>query len=156
MGISEERRRNSITAEDLKAIKEAVREYNSFRKNGESWWQWLQKIVTPQNVLLVLIGAYTVGGRAQRLETTSVEALETAKEAARVIAVQQDEMAAMRKVIDSQATIIDRQETMHATKGDVGALADRVSLAITRQEFQKFHREQILPRLERIERQGRQ
>lgn len=159
-----ERRKDAITRQDLRnEIHKELLQFNSPKKNGEPWSEYRAKLVTIPNIGIlitmvcsIVVFIFSLGGRAVSLESDTAKALEAAKAATAANARLMEELAATRKVMDLQAVALKQQEAMHATKADVAAVRAAISLAITRGEFQRFHREQILPRLDRIENQGRQ
>jgi len=130
--------------------KAMLRDSTSLRKNGHTWGEYLAKWVTPQNVLLLIMAAVTLGGRVERLETVGRDALEAAKEATQSQAQLLMEIGTLNKTVDKQAATIQAQRDMFATKQNLEALQDRVRLNVTRREFLEFQRS-VLPALQRIE-----
>lgn len=145
-----------ISRDDLRAVvREELREMHTFkslRKNGDTWPGWFNKIFTVDRVVGAVILVFVFGGRVERYATdftTTTEDVKSLKTAQSQLAT---DIAQFRGLITKYEDLF-RTEQTHATKTDVNALSDRVSLTVTRQEYQAVIRQQILPRLDRIEKQ---
>lgn len=136
-----------LTVGTLRAV---LRQDASLTKNGETWRQYLDKWITPQNLLLVVLAGFTIGGRVQQAQTDISEALKSNARLVMEIATLTDTVDTQQKVVDAQQASIAAQREMFATKANLEALQDRVRLNITRREFQEFQRS-VLPALQRIE-----
>lgn len=134
-------------------IREVLDEQRSLRKNGETWSEYARKIVTPERVMLVLLVLFRFGGDlrdAQRaLETATRQATEASEKADAASAKAQaaaDTLFFVQRNLEAVMATIKEQATFN------DQIKGKVDLAVTRQEFNAAMRQQILPRLERIER----
>lgn len=153
------------------SVATALSEHFPVRKNGESWPNFLGKILSDVRVVLLLITAvcssvamvYSIGRSTYRLETVGQQALDAASATAATNARQAEEIQAQRRFIEAQAAAFARAEQMHATKDDLRRLTEQVKSNVSSRDFTRTINEQVsLPigdlrkRLDRIEQQGRQ
>ena len=139
-------------------LREELKGRNSWIKNGDTWPQYVARILSGPNLLMLgtfVLSAVTfifvLGGRAVKLETAAQEALTTAKATALTNARLSEELAQMRTIIGQQAKALEGAPTPRS----IADLEARIRMAVTRSEFQSAIQQQILPRLARIEQQGR-
>lgn len=144
------------------ALRERVGLY-SLKKNGHTLGQWLDKAVTPERVgILVLLAVqfiYMVGGRMHEYD----EGMQTLAEQQRRTDVMQKQhqdinaqiadIVAMQKR-DAQAQL-ETRELVDLTVKQNAAIQSRMQLQPTRQEVNSTTQQQLIPRLDRIERQLR-
>jgi hypothetical protein len=134
------------------AIRHELKGHASLKKNGETWWQYAGKIITPERVILVVIAVFTFGGDirdARRDLKTSVDQAMQASQKADVATKQAESaMAELLMARDELRQVLDATTKQQAFNADV---TDRVSRSVTRSEFKSAIEQRVLPRLERIE-----
>lgn len=122
----------------------------TWKKNGHSWSHWFGTFLSPDRaaaiVVTLLLGAVGVGMYLERRDRQLTDAFRDSQIA--VVSVQaveqhlRDEVARLQSVIDSGQQM---------TADEVALIRNEISLAVTRVEFNAAIRQQILPRLDRIE-----
>lgn len=137
-----------LTAGDMRTI---LKDHSRFFKNGESWGEYFGKWITPQNLLLVIMFGYTVGGRVQQAQTDIAAALKSNAQLVGEVATLSKAVDTQQRAVVAQQKVIEAQREMFATKENLVALQERMRLNVTRHEFQEFQRT-VLPTLRRIER----
>ncbi len=142
-----------VTVGELRA---ALADRASFRKNGHTWGEYLSKWVTPQNIVIVGLAVFSVGGRVQEVQT-GVSAAITASKAAMAATEAQEKFARQlserAQLLTEQMESIRQRQDQYATKSDVDAVKELLKLAVTRREFRESidAQQQILHRLDRID-----
>lgn len=140
-------------------VQDAIRDERSFRRNGHTWAQWFEKIVTPQNVLLAIIVVFQFGGKVQRFDTD----LSTQQERTRVMQAQHEEInrqiadiiLLMKKsdaaLSETRAQLDELRRSANQRAAAMTVLSDQVHQAVKRNEFNAAVNQTIVPKLERIE-----
>lgn len=151
-------RRDHVVPIDLvEAIREVMRheleDRASIKKNGHTWAQYLGKLITPERIALAVMTAFTVGGyftdakRDLREATSQAKtATDLARTASKAADAASDTLTQTR--LDLAAVIAD----LHTQAGFNTDMSNKLAMSVTRFEFQSAIRQQIMPRLERIER----
>jgi hypothetical protein len=152
--------RRAGQAEQIKEIVyQALREQSSFKKNGHSWREWIQKFVTPQNIILIFVLVFNAGGwwREQRADQAAI------RERTTMLQEQHDLIVAKMQDIEGRLKLqgdlsISQGEQLKVAAGAAEAARRQVALVsqaqkgtITRDEFNAAIRQQLVPRLDRIE-----
>jgi hypothetical protein len=142
-----------LTAGDLRAILE---DRASLKKNGHTWGQYLGKWVTPQNVLIVAMAVFTVGGRVQEVQTGVAAAIAAADAAMAATEAQEKlarELSARTQAVDEQLDKIERNQGDYATKVDTEAVKKLIKDSVSRREWRELIdiQQQANQRLARIE-----
>jgi hypothetical protein len=141
-----------LTAGDLREI---LQERSRLLKNGETWGEYLGKWITPQNLVLVVMAGFTIGGRVQQAQTDITKALDSNARLVGEIATLSKAVDTQQKAVDAQQEAIEAQREMFATRQNLESLQERVRLNVTRREFREAIELQIVPRLDRIEKASR-
>lgn len=116
------------------------------KKNGHTWAEWLLQNLSLERMLLLVIAIYTIGGNVADAQHDIKEAVQKAEDAIeRVERAGQTLAEAQRK----HEEVVSTQERL-AT--ELAAVKDGIAQAVKRGEFRSAIQQQILPRLERIER----
>lgn len=124
------------------------------KKNGDGLLGYLGRLITPERIALAFLLAYQVGGRVQEITTemrgfeqkNALLATQVADVNANVERLGHAQQAAAGLAVKQDAAITD-------LKARTVALNQRLSLTVTRGEFQEAVEQRILPRLDRIEKQ---
>jgi hypothetical protein len=124
---------------------------NKGKRNGHSLPRYIWNNATLANICWTVGIIFMAGSWVRQAQTDMTSAAAAAKEATRVAAEISVKFDAIQATVLSQQTIITTLQEKSATKADLGAVSDRVRLAVTRKEFQDFQRT-ALPALQRIER----
>ena len=124
----------------------------SLKKNGDSWRQYLGKVITIDRVLLFLMLIYQAGGQVQNYKL-QLDGLVTREQA---VVQQQGQLTqqldAASRMLDEQGGIVkDLMSETERLKTTSSSLTDRIGRTITRAEFEATVQQRIIPRLERIE-----
>ncbi len=137
-------------------VREAVRhefEARGLRKNGETWKAYVTRQVTPERICLVALLLFNFGGAAhdaQQQLKVSTEQAQAASANAASASEKADRAAvsleATRQQLDRMTADLKQQAEANRD------LKDRVAMSVTRAEFTAALAQQVLPRLERIER----
>ncbi len=155
--------RSSLDERISIAVREGIDSHFSMRKNGESWRDYLVKVITPDRILMAALLVYQVGGQVQLFKLQVNGLVDREKN----LIVQQENLnkqqTAQRELQVEQSRTIERLRTETDTLMEENAkfrqisvrLTDQIKGSMTRSEFNSTVRQQILPRLERIERQVR-
>lgn len=127
----------------------------ALRKNGDTWPEWLMKHLTIQNIAIAVLLIYQLGGRVVRYDD-AVETARIAAETARVAAtaVQKQEQLSSEFLGDLNRLdgLLERHSAQLKAQEDTNRLlSEQVRLNVTRGEFQRVVQQQLVPRLERIE-----
>lgn len=156
--------RRRFTDEDLTRfgaiVDRKLGERLSLKKNGHTWGQYFEKSLTPERIFhlfaWVIVLAFTFGGNIrdakQQLADAAAKA-DAASAKSEAAAIKADTAA---KTIDqirldlSNAvnTIEEQKAAQIAFRAQV---KDQLSTAVTRSEFRSVVTQEILPKLERIE-----
>lgn len=140
-----------LVAELLKALKHQ----QSLTKNGEPWADYLTKLITPGRIMWTFLA---IGNAIQLIWLLGVQYRDV-----QVRLEASDQTAAIVKGLEENtqkqdALTTELAGTVQALMNENAALAttakglnDRVSLTITRGEFNRVMQLQIIPRLEKIE-----
>lgn len=150
--------------QDDERIAEVVRlalgQHFSVKKNGDTWAQYLGKVVTPDRLLLAAVLVFQFGGQFQQARA-QLDGLVTDRQD---VATQ---LAGARELLEKQQAAQSQQAaTLNLLRSQTDALmaesekfrvlstrlADQVRGSVTRNEFNTTVQQQLLPRLERIER----
>lgn len=137
-------------------IRKAVRyEFDSrgLRKNGETWKAYVARQITPERLGLLALLIFNLGGGVrdaqEQLRRAAVQA-QTASTKADTASQRADSTAqaldATRRQLDQMAADLKRQSDANRD------VQDRIAMSVTRSEFASAIAQQVLPRLERIER----
>jgi hypothetical protein len=146
-------------AEVKKAVREVVKYELDSRskpfKNGEAWSMWLWRTITPERVGLGVLLLFQLGGGYSDVKhaledaaTKAKAAVETSNETAKKADAIAVSLADTNKKLEDATKRIEEHTQLDAD------IKDRVMQSPTRSEFQAALNQQILPRLERIEKQG--
>ena len=137
-------------------IRQAVRhefEARGLRKNGETWATYVSRQITPERIGLVVLLLFNFGGAArdaqQQLKVSTEQAAAASANAATASRTADRAAASLeetRQQLDRMTTDLKQQAEANRD------LKDRVALSVTRAEFSAALAQQVLPRLERIER----
>jgi hypothetical protein len=65
--MTERRRKTDLTPDEVlqiaaEATKRALADHQSLRKNGDTFWGWLGRIVSPERVMILVVLLYQLGG----------------------------------------------------------------------------------------------
>jgi hypothetical protein len=142
-----------LTAGDLRAI---LADRASLKKNGHTWAEYLGKWVTPQNLLIVVMAVFTVGGRVQEVQTGVAAAIAAADAAMAATEAQEKlarELSARTQAVDEQLDKIERNQGDYATKVDTEAVKKLIKDSVSRREWRELIdiQQQANQRLARIE-----
>jgi hypothetical protein len=156
--------RRRFSADDITEIGEifahTLADRSSLKKNGHTWREWVVKVFTPERLVLIFVAiismAYSFGGdiRAARTQLTTAAAKADVASTKAELAAAKSEAAAVTNVELQQQLqgVIHTLQEQKAQQATFNAqINDRVALAVTRAEFRSAVTQQILPRLERIE-----
>jgi hypothetical protein len=153
---------NRQTLEDRIAgvVKHVLEDQSSLKKNGHTWAEWLGKVVTPERVMLLGLTLFSLGGRlsdAQRELAVATkqasDAIDTAAAASKQAMVAAQQVAATTQTLSEVRKDIDAiTKALKSAEASRVEMGGRVQLAVTRGEFQRVVNQQLIPRLERIER----
>jgi hypothetical protein len=137
-----------LTAGDLRAI---LRERGRLFKNGETWGEYFGKWITPQNLILVVMAGFTIGGRVQQAQSDIAAVMQSNTRLVGEVATLSKAVDTQQRAVVAQQSVIEAQREMFATKQNLEALQERLKLNVSRREFLEFQRS-VLPTLQRIER----
>lgn len=140
-------------------VKHALENYFSVKKNGDTWKQYVVKVVTPDRILLLALLVYTAGGQVQLFKlqvngllereknvVTQQKAITAQQEQQRVL--QSEQARTIQTLKQETETLMNENEKFHSLST---RLNDQIRGYVTRSEFNSVIRQQILPRLDRIE-----
>lgn len=153
--------RRAEQAEFIRAtVADALRNERSLKKNGDTWWEYVSKVITPERVLLVAVLVFNVGGRVQKFDTDLAlqrEQTRAMQERTQVMATQHEhinlQLADVAGLQKMQASLfVEQREQLSALAKLVGGLNAAQKLAVSRGEFNDAIQRQIVPRLDRLER----
>jgi hypothetical protein len=139
------------------AMRAMLRDRSRLFKNGESWADYIrEKWLTPQNLLIVVMAVFTVGGRVQEVQTgvaaaiAAAEAAMAATEAQEKLAV---ELTERTRAVDEQLDKIEKNQDLYATKVDSEAVKKMIKDSVSRREWRELIdiQQQANQRLARIE-----
>lgn len=126
---------------------------NSLIKNGETWWQYIGKVFTVDRILLLIVLIYQIGGRVQyytsRLDDVQKQQELVAKQHEAVVEQMRNTLTLQQQL--AEAVEIQKSETARLSQVS-RQLNDRISLTVTRREFERALAERISQPLNRIER----
>lgn len=140
-------------------VRTTAAQQSSLRKDGDTWPEYLVRVVTPERLGILAILVFQFGGQFQQF-TTDVRDLKLAK------ATVEEQLKASRETLDKthetlmlQAATLNRLESQttrlttenEKTQGLSLRLTDQIRGAVTRSEFNAAINQGILPRLDRIE-----
>lgn len=139
---------------DLKAIEQVVNhvftERTSFKKNGGTWKQWAGKVVTIERAALAVVSAgvivFTAGGNFQAARRDLADAV------TKSTAASEENKKTAALIVDVKSEIADLTKTMRVQATLNATFDQQLKLGVTRPEFFAVIQQQVLPRLERIER----
>jgi hypothetical protein len=140
-----------LTVGDMRTL---LRDRSRLLKNGETWGEYAAKWITPQNLLIVVMAIFTVGGRVQQAQTDITEAAKVAQEAITVAANISQKFDEVQGTVISQQATINKLQADAVTKDDInGAVKSGVAPLVTRREWRELLdiQQQISRRLDRIE-----
>jgi hypothetical protein len=137
-----------LTAGDLREI---LQERSRLLKNGETWGEYLGKWITPQNLVLVVMAGFTIGGRVQQAQSDIAAVMQSNTRLVGEVATLSKAVDTQQRAVVAQQSVIEAQREMFATKQNLEALQERLKLNVSRREFLEFQRS-VLPTLQRIER----
>lgn len=132
----------------------------SLKKNGDTWKTYLGKVVTPERVMLLIMLIYQFGGQMQRV-TTNLEGLDQREQ---VLTQQHHELTAQMRaardlqnmqgeiVMDLMAQTNRLSEEGKRLEEARVRLTDDMRRTVKRDEFERALKQQLLPRIDRIER----
>lgn len=148
----------TITEDALKAaVKDAVRDLLGVRglvKNGESWGTFLLRQITLERIGLVILVLFQVGGGWQQAKHELAVATDRAIAlTAQIEAVGNKVDGVANKVNATTEGLAIVQYDMQRRQALETDRDDRINQSITRAEFNTVVNQQLLPRLDRIERQ---
>lgn len=135
----------------------------SLVKNGHTWGQWFGKVFTVDRIILIAVAvfsfAFNFGGQIndarRELKTAASQATTASQTAANAAAKSEDaalkSQAATAQMLQMRQELTTAIEELKQQKAVTANLGDRVSLNVTRNEFRAALTQQVLPRLERIE-----
>lgn len=158
--MSEDRRK--ITDRDKEVIADIVRaelvDRWSLKKNGHSWVEWLEKVFTPERILMLIVLGFTVsysaGGKvrdilveldqAARLAKVASDKADLAATKAEAAAQTNDDL--QMEILNLQQQVAIAQKTQDSFRNDVRS---KLAVIVTRQEFNTAMKTVIEPRIEK-------
>jgi hypothetical protein len=165
--VEEERRTRRRDADDslvttLRAIvhEEVKARTNAWpKKNGDGLLGYIGRLVTPERILLVIVLIYNVGGRVQEFQTNMRGVLERETMLGAKIEAVSQQLARLDTLTvnqeEAKGTALKQDAAIEELQRRSRLADQRLQLTITRQEFREAVEQRIVPRLERIEAQGR-
>lgn len=145
-------------------LSEVMQEQRGFKKNGSTFPQWLERVITPERAMLLIVLIFQVGSRWTKISD------EAAAQSHRTTVLEEQH----KKINDQLATIVaiqKRQDDLlsyhteqlqeQVGKSDAllnrsGVISNNMKLSITRGEFNSAMQQQILPQLRAINERLRQ
>jgi hypothetical protein len=137
-----------LTAGDFRRL---MQERSRLFKNGETWGEYFGKWITPQNLILVVMAGFTIGGRVQQAQSDIAAVMQSNTRLVGEVATLSKAVDTQQRAVVAQQSVIEAQREMFATKQNLEALQERLKLNVSRREFLEFQRS-VLPTLQRIER----
>lgn len=141
-----------------KTVHDEIRAFGTLSKNGDSWGGWMLRIATPERIFWLMCAIFVLGGRVRDYESGQQGLQGQAEKLSAVYAAVEKDVRTLQAQIIEQSQFLKAQETQlnnvntaAATKADIARVEAQVRVSITRREFQATLRQQILPRLDRIE-----
>jgi hypothetical protein len=139
----------------VKELLEALAAQRSLKKNGESLPEWLLKVITPGRIMWFLLAVsqlvqltWIAGGKFRDVQVR----LEASDQTASIVKGLEENTKKQDVITTELAGTVEELMAQNAALAATArGLNDRVSLTITRAEFNRAMQLQIIPRLEKIE-----
>lgn len=152
-----------VAAEVDRVVNHVMADRASLKKNGHTWPQWFGKVLTVDRLILVAVAVFSFvfnfGGQisdARRELKTAAQQATTASQVAAVAASKSEDAAqksqdATAEMLKMRTELTDVIAAMKKQQAVSDGLNERISLNVSRNEFRAALTQQVLPRLERIE-----
>ncbi len=153
-------RRHDADERLAQIVAEQIGKHFSVIKNGETWREYLGKVFSPQNLILITIFVFNVGGAVRDYQAQLSGATNDVKALGQQVAAAKEQIAALQNINVAQTDtldrlILERNELSSQVKQFKEAslqFDDRLRRTVTRQDFDAALNLRVLPRLERMER----